>query len=445
MNKKFFKGLGFYTGILVALALLVLGILWQFLNSYELARPERVMDRFFSSTDQEYWITQFSNALDPGLTEFESEEDYFGALYDNFFDGATFTYAPSAQYSDETPTYTVRSNGTAIATITLKEDPKGKVGFGMKMWQVESIYAIDFMSGNDETVVITVPSTSRVTLNGIELGDKYISNTNVAYDNLGDFEQMDGYDKPHRVTYTVPGLYLQPKVVVEDAQLVISDGLVFDYCHQDMGGHNVSITVPSGSTVTIGGLKVSQDRFTEGKVLPGFGELGSILSSLPRTYSLQMDGFTFAPNVEVRDFNGNLLTPDADGIYLPATSQELQDACQGMVETFAQNYIEFTTNFIGDPYASYAKLAKNLYTGSSFQSRLSQSVADMSWVYNVRNEIHDISVTDFVELSDGVGSCSLHMALTSTTNYEKREIDDTYTVTLVLKGGVWKIASMTKQ
>ena len=445
MSKKFLKRLGIYAGVLVVLAAIVLTVLWQFLTSYELSRPERAMDQFFATTNQEYWITQFSSILNPNLSEFETEEDYFDTLYEKFFKGATFSYTPSSQYTDESPKYTVRSNGTTIATVCLKEDPNGKVGFGLNSWFVEAIYAVDFMSGSEETVVVTAPSTSKVTLNGIELDEKYITNANVSYDNLNQFEMTEGYDAPYRVTYTVPGLYMQPDVVVADAQLIISDGLVFDYCHQNMGAYDVAITVPANSTVTVGGVTVDADMFTAGNAYAGFKDLGSILSKIPATQTLNLGGFTLVPVIEVKDFKGNILTADENGVYAPAESEELKNKCESMILTFANDYISFTTNLTNAPYTAYATLEKNLYIGSNFQSRIKQSVADMEWVYNVRNTIHDISAFNFVEYSDGVATCSLHIAVTSTTNYESREIDNTYTLALIKVKGTWKIASMEKQ
>lgn len=445
MNKKFFIRLSIYAGALVVLAAITLAVIWSFLGAYELSRPERAMDQFFATTDEEYWITQFTSHLNPNLSQFESKENYFSILYEKFFKDAIFSYTPSSQYTDDEPKYTVRSNGTTIATVALKQNPNEKVGFGLKAWYVDTIYAVDFMAGNEETVVITVPATSKVTLNGIELDKSYITDSNVAYNNLSQFEMTDGYQAPHRVTYTIPGLYMQPEVVVEDAQLVISNGLVFDYCHEDMGSYDVSITIPAGSTILIGGITIGTDLLEGGTIYPGFKELGNILSNLPVSQTLNMEGFVLPPVIEVKDFNGNTLTPDENGVYALTESKTLKDACEDIVKTFANDYISFTTNLTNEPYSAYNKLAKNLYTGSNFQNRLKQSVADMEWVYNVKNTIHDISAFDFVEYADGVGSCSLHISVTSKTNYESREIDNTYTLALIKVNGVWKIASMEKQ
>ena len=201
MSKKFLKRLGIYAGVLVVLAAIVLTVLWQFLTSYELSRPERAMDQFFATTNQEYWITQFSSILNPNLSEFETEEDYFDTLYEKFFKGATFSYTPSSQYTDESPKYTVRSNGTTIATVCLKEDPNGKVGFGLNSWFVEAIYAVDFMSGSEETVVVTAPSTSKVTFPGAGISVMATSEANIAYQTKLLGVQTISYDKVNQLRH----------------------------------------------------------------------------------------------------------------------------------------------------------------------------------------------------------------------------------------------------
>lgn len=444
MNKKFFKGLGIYTAILTVLAVIALIIIWQVLVSYEMSRPEKVMDNFFESSSQDFWMEKFKNSLDPELSPFETEEDYFNALYNNFFVDAEFTYAPSSEYSEQIPSYTVRSNGTAIVTISLKPNPEDKLGFGMTGWTIDSIEAVNFMLEKSETVIITAPSTSTVTLNGITIGEDYISNANVPYDSLSDFELQDDYDTPYRVTYTVSGLYLQPQVVVEDAQLIISDGLTFDYCHENMGSYDVSITIPAGATAYVGGIAISQDLLTSGKTYPAFKNLGFTLTNEPCDLHLLLEDFVLAPAVKVLDYNGNPLSAES-GVYISIESSDLKASCQTMVESFAENYINFATNISGNPTNAYYTMSPVLYPGSNLQIRLRESIYEMEWVYNVTNTIHEISAYDFIQYGENVAHCTLHIALTSRTNYENREIDDTYSLALVKDGGTWKIASMVKQ
>lgn len=445
MNKRFFKWLGIYAMAGFALILLVLGILWQWLYSYELSRPEVAMADFFAQADQEYWLNQFRDTLDTDLTQFETEDDYFETLYTRFFQGCSFTYTPSASYTKDSPAYTVRSNGVAIATVILTPAENGKVGFGMSKWVVNRVTAVDFMDKEMETVTIIAPSTSTVTLNGFVLEDSYITDANLTYDNLSQFEQMEGYNTPHRVKYTIPGIYMQPTVAVEDAELVISDGLNYEYRHMDMGSHPVDITVPSGSTVTIGGIEMDADSFAKGDTLEGFSGLGSFVSSLPHNLSLNLEGFLVAPTVEVRDWQGNILTPDEDGLYSLQESASLEDQASAMVQDFAQDYIDFCTNIKGDMDYAYQQLFVHLLKGTSLQTRLSQASVDLVWVYGVSNELHELTVSDFIQYGEDVASCTLHFALTSVTNYENREIDETYTIGLIKSNGTWKVASMLSE
>ncbi len=445
MNKRFFKWLGIYAMAGFALILLVLGILWQWLCSYELSRPEVAMADFFAEADQEYWLDQFRDTLDTDLTQFETEDDYFQTLYTRFFRGCVFTYTPSTSYTKDSPVYTVRSNGVAIATVTLTHAENGKVGFGMNKWTVDQVTAVDFMDKEKENVTIIAPSTSKVTLNGIALDDSYITDPNLQYDNLSLFEMMEGYDAPHRVKYTIPGIYMQPTVVVENAEMVISDGLNYEYRHTDMGSHPVDITVPSGSIVTIGGIEVDADSFAKGETLEGFAGLGSFVSTLPHNLSLNLEGFLVAPTVEVRDWQGNALTPDEDGLYSLQESASLEDQASAMVQDFAQDYIDFCTNIKGDMDYAYQQLYANLLKGTSLQTRLSQASVDLVWVYGVSNELHELTVSDFVQYGEDVASCTMHFALTSVTNYENREIDETYTIGLIKSNGTWKVASMLSE
>lgn len=109
------------------------------------------------------------------------------------------------------------------------------------------------------TLTVTVPEGSAVSVNGIALGEEYITDSHVPYTGISELEtQFDTC--PYRVTYTVPGIYETAQVDVSreaGVLLLYSDGTRFDYTVPDAGTHAFRVTAPQEATVTAGGAPLS--------------------------------------------------------------------------------------------------------------------------------------------------------------------------------------------
>lgn len=127
-----------------------------------------------------------------------------------------------------------------------------------RAWKVEPA-PLDALHAEARTLTITVPEGSAVSVNGIALGEEYITDSHVPYTGISELEtQFDTC--PYRVTYTVPGIYETAQVDVSreaGVLLLYSDGTRFDYTVPDARDRTLSRDRAAEATVTAGGAPLS--------------------------------------------------------------------------------------------------------------------------------------------------------------------------------------------
>lgn len=202
-KKKRSSGSSFALGlILYALVFAVIGavglrFLWSTMEKYENSRPNKTMDEYILSFDEEH-IKSISADFVATLDHNVQPEEESCARIIQAMDGK-LTYAKkSAESSDNKTVYVLSLDGRKLGTVVLtkQDDPS----FGFSPWVVsEEELDFSWLLSSGE---ITVPDTWTVSCGGYTLDKSYISGEKTPYAMLEEF-YGDGFDLPYMVTYRV--------------------------------------------------------------------------------------------------------------------------------------------------------------------------------------------------------------------------------------------------
>ena len=186
----------------VILIMAGLRYLWGAMVSYEASRPVHTIDAYAASFDDDHihrLVDGFIGTLDHNL---QSEEEAYG-LIRACFDGELSYAKMSALSTEDKLVYAISLDGRKVGSVTMvKRDEKGET-----VWFIAD-EEMDFswlLSSNS----ITVPSSWRVNCNGHELGEDYLTETGIPYEELEELA-ADGYPTPSKVSYAIDG-YLGEK------------------------------------------------------------------------------------------------------------------------------------------------------------------------------------------------------------------------------------------
>ena len=206
----FSKGLFIYSGILVSMALIVLIVLFMFLNAFEHSRPLNCVKDYLIAESENGLTANCLAALDILDENIQTREE--GAAYINEI-LPEIKYGRSSKLSTpESPAYILSYNKKPIGTVYLRSLEKHP--FGFTFWKV------DRDEYNFSSIVHThhllLPSDYSVSVNGCSNVTNYIVDDSVEYNTLSSFYNYYD-DLPKLVKYEF-GSYLGPEsLVIKDA------------------------------------------------------------------------------------------------------------------------------------------------------------------------------------------------------------------------------------
>ncbi|MGN0407637.1 MAG: hypothetical protein ACI4EJ_05210 [Bacteroides sp.] len=228
---RFWKFLGIYSAILVAL--IVIGIIWVYglLGDYEKGMPDvaigDVIKKQFSADNIEQLVMDNAD----GISAYE-KMDYVVSYMKNAVAENEVTFArKSGEYTTDTPVYVIKSGDKNIAKVSLKSE--GKNGHGFPEWGVDKVTFGEFLD-KDNSIIITAPSKAVVTINGKQAGDDIVNEKDVAVEkakNVGDYVAV-----PTNTIYKIEGLMAEPEI------LATLDGTQLNVAvdEQNKGGYVIS-------------------------------------------------------------------------------------------------------------------------------------------------------------------------------------------------------------
>ncbi len=220
-----------------------------------------------------------------------------------------------------------------------------------------------------ETTVknITVPYGSTVSVNGITLSGKYISETGLKYPFLTRFEEdKDGLTRA--LTYRISGLFNEPEISVSYNGTVLesADG-GRKYRLPDELTDTYTVLAPQGAVVKVNGVVLGSAEVSKKKAeFPILKDLTSYAKDRPYLVEYTVSGLLSTPKVTASDAEGNVIFPDASAskdkhiIFSVSSSVSPPDKDKTPLGSFIKAYVKY------------------IYSGSSGQTANYNSVTEMT-------------------------------------------------------------------
>ena len=213
-RKKYFIILFIYTFILFVLAFLGLKVVWNYALEYENSQVDNVLKNYMETINREKWNSSISEAADRLVNEFQDSEDAEAYVKNLLSEGdINYTVAVGA-VTDGVLRYALVHNGVQIGTISFSENRDYDSKFNMYPWVLSS-ESFDFEYLKTGTASVTIPEGYTARLNGVEIGEEYVTESGIHYDVLERF-YADYPDLPTKRTFEVTGLLGNLSPVIYD-------------------------------------------------------------------------------------------------------------------------------------------------------------------------------------------------------------------------------------
>lgn len=206
----FKKGLLVYIGVFLLAALTALSVLYCFLRAYEQSRPENTVKEYIQSLAIKCDGEAAENTLAELDTNIRPAEESISILKDEL-KNLSFRKDSVASTHDEL-IYNLYSGDRLIGSLKLENSDRHS--FGLRFWELAE-EKLDY-SKFFNSVSMTLPSDFSLSVNGQELGEKYITQKDIEYNTLSGFY-------PHYNDLPTLVLYESGKFL-GDADITVKDG-----------------------------------------------------------------------------------------------------------------------------------------------------------------------------------------------------------------------------
>lgn len=212
--------------ILALAAAIIFGLskVWAYAVEYENADPTRIIDGYLNELKENLWGDSIAETISNMPHEMQTNEECAVIVKEMLANELTYSRMPKENSTDPYIRYKLRCAGNDFGVVTLAEDQSkaNEVQFGMLPWKVEK-EEFDF-TGLYSSVEVVVPSTYSVELNGNKLGEEYIVESGIEFDNL------EGYysrypNLPTKVKYKFDNVigHLDPVIFDENGEVTSID------------------------------------------------------------------------------------------------------------------------------------------------------------------------------------------------------------------------------
>lgn len=163
-KSMFFKIYIAVLGVFLVLLAAGLCLLYTWLDAYEQARPETVIQTIYSTYIQKGDLYGLRKQGVLKISPYETEatlNSAFGAMIEG---KKLELLAVSPKLNDQGRAYTVTADGAPLLTVRLRQQKKGRLG--VKSYAAEQVA---LAAGFYRTVTVTAPSNAQLSINGIAL------------------------------------------------------------------------------------------------------------------------------------------------------------------------------------------------------------------------------------------------------------------------------------
>ncbi len=271
---------------------------------------------------------------------------------------------------------------------------------------------------------VIAPSDADVFINGILLDKSYVS-----AENVGNYAPIDKVtaETPKFSAYSTGELFSSPEITAKlgDSELVGTvngDKCTFKYPDNLM--YSLTINVPKGAEVTVGGVKLNE--LYDPEEFKAFGELTTVAEESPVMDRYFIDGlFTSEFDVKVTldskplniisELNGNEINYSAD--QSTTVSPEIAE----FALDFTKTYFHYTSSGYVNVDANLNAALAYIEIGSDFYKKVKDSKIGYEFVTPVSSEVYKVlEVSQVYELTDGTFVVRIDFDVEQTIVYVKR-------------------------
>lgn len=224
LTRVYWTSLFIFTALLIVIGAYALSIVWSYAEEYEMSRPERAINEYVDEFTQNFWSEGLGEEITSMEHRFQTDEECAQVIKSMLEDGVRYTQTASdLSLGRNNMAYNLFCGEGKFGKVILVEDEAyTDARFGMLPWKV---YKDEFyLDGLYTSFRITVPTSYSVEVNGHVLGEEYIVERDIPFDNLKDFYySYPGI--PKKVTYEVDGIFgkLEPLVLDEQGNERVID------------------------------------------------------------------------------------------------------------------------------------------------------------------------------------------------------------------------------
>lgn len=295
----FARALLIYVCALAVFCICLLCVCWSALSQYESSQPKYVLEDMCEDFTP-YLESALREVCADSIGEYESWDVVFRDVLAPAFAGE-YTYKRNVrEYTAQNPVYTVSCEND-IANVTLEKAPETS-SFGFAVWKVQKVDIIADLSGvSTITTDITVPVGATVKINGKTLNAT--PEKTVVYPFASKYEK--DATLPEYAVYKVSGLYATPVIeaTLDSTALVARDGNAAAFDLPASMLRDVTVTVPHGTQVKVGGILLSESEIADSAV--AFADAVRYDNAHYVRYAVK--GLVSKPTVEAYDTYGKRL------------------------------------------------------------------------------------------------------------------------------------------
>lgn len=454
-RSRFWLGFGIYAAVFAVIVASALVVFWNFIKSYELSRPDTVMQDFVASTDEAYWLDLVSENAQTPLSEFEDSAALIDELLLSEIRGEEISFGKhSGVNTAASPAYIVSAGDCRFCSVKLVPDESRSLGFGFTAWKLGEIELLDaFVYPPSRTLELTVKEDAKVVLNGKALSEKYALSDDDDYINVYRVENI--YKDYTLEVYNAEGSAESPETVNGDSYI---------YPIPSKEEFTFNIIVPDGARVTAGDTLLSADYLvSEKNTYPLWDDLqeltaldslaadareriASILDSQPHfsRYSYTVLDYV-RPQLRAVSAAGDELSCTVigeDTFVFSVSSESTEQDVAERAENYIRKYISFSTNAGKDTFGNLYAVISQALRDTKLYDRLVGSTDGMRWVSGRVVTYNSLEVKDIIVYDGILATCRVYFSINDITGQGTNITEGTYDLALVKNKGQWQVASM---
>ena len=210
---------------IIAAACYGLLMVWTYAEEYEYTRPHHALDSYMEKINRDRWSDGMAEAVAAMPHETQTDEEIKAFIQEQLSGGIT---AVRKGGSADSSVYSLRCNGREIGTVTIDEDTsyRSRIDTSKKPWSLLQWRLYPWKVAGEtfdfnalyNSMEVTVPANYQVLINGVRLGDEYIVQNNIPFDNYQKKYYEYWNNMPTKVTYRFDHIIGEAEMEIRDAE-----------------------------------------------------------------------------------------------------------------------------------------------------------------------------------------------------------------------------------